>query len=79
MDKKIELEERLAHLHSEWPTMVLQSLKDKLVKLFCEQTSSAFLTSVTCASCAESCLASESTKMNVKDVNIDVLKRPDRR
>ena len=40
MDKKIELEERLAHLHSEWPTMVPQSLKDKLVKLFREQTSS---------------------------------------
>ena len=76
-DKKIELERRLAHLHSEWPTMVPQSLKDKLVKLFREQTSSAFLTSVTCASCAESCLASESTKVNVNDINLDVLKRPD--
>ena len=73
-DKKIELERHLAHLHSEWPMMVLQTLKDKLVKLFREQTSSAFLTSATCASCTESCLASETTKVNVKVVNLDVLK-----
>jgi len=76
VDKKIELDRKLARLHSEWPTIVPQSLKDKLIKLFREQTSSAFLTSVTCASCAESCLASESTKVNVKNVNLNVLERP---
>ena len=76
-DNNIEFERKLTHLHSEWPTMVSQSLKDKLVKLFREQTSSAFLAMVTCASCSESCLASESIKVNAKHINLDVLKRPD--
>ena len=78
-DKNIDLERKLAHLHSEWPSMVPQLLKDKLVKLFREQTSSAFLAAVTCASCAESCLASESKKMNVMNINLDLLRRPDQR
>jgi hypothetical protein len=30
-----------------------------------------------CASCAESCLASESTQLHMKDVNHDILKHPD--
>ena len=78
-NENLELERKLARLHSEWPSMVPQSLKDKLIKLFREQTSSAFLAAVTCASCAESCLVSESKNVNVMNINLDLLQRPDHR
>jgi hypothetical protein len=49
---------RLEKIRAEWPSLVPQALKDRIITMFRQQTSSETLKSVTCAACAESCLAS---------------------
>ncbi len=71
---------RLEQLRSQWPQIVPQTLKDKLINLFREQTSSQSLASVTCAACAGSTLVSQSNKITVdNNLDLEMLKRPDRR
>ena len=77
-EKKI-IKEKLEKIHLQWPSLVPQSMKDKIITMFRKQTSSEMLKSVTCASCAESCLASECSQVNIHDVDLAVLSRPDRR
>lgn len=77
--ERTKIQERLAKIHSEWPALVPQSLKDKIITMFREQTSSATLMSVTCASCAESCLSSTCSRENLRDIDIGILQRPDLR
>jgi hypothetical protein len=77
--ERASIQTKLEKIRAEWPTLVQQSLKDKIITLFREQTSSKALKTVTCASCAESCLLSQSHQVNVRDVNLDILKRPDHR
>jgi hypothetical protein len=60
------------------PLSFLTSLKDNIVAMFRQETSSETLKSVTCAACAESCL-SESSQVNIHDIDLNVLTRPDRR
>jgi hypothetical protein len=57
---KTETANKLNRLRSEWPLPIAQSLKEKLISMFREQTSSESYRSVTCAACAESVLASQS-------------------
>ncbi len=72
-----DIEKKLEQLHREWPTAVTQTLKDKFVMLFREKTSSAALSSVTRASCAENCLVAKRTEVKLSEIDISVLERPD--
>ena len=73
------IKERLEKIRAEWPSLVPHSLKDRIITMFHQQTSSDTLKSVTCAACAESCLASDCSQVNVHDIDLAILCRPDRR
>jgi hypothetical protein len=70
-------QQRLAEMHHQWPSLVSQSLKDKIITMFRQQTCSQTLKAVTCASCAESCLSSDCCQVNLHDIDVGVLRRPD--
>lgn len=78
-------DERTAHLatdeqkrndiHTQWPQVVQHDLKDKVLRLFREQTSKATLATFTCAVCAEASLCSFQKKMRVADIDdLSILK-----
>ena len=75
-----EVTRRLEQLRSQWPQIVPHTLKDKLINLFREQTSSESLASVTCAASAESTFLSLCNRVPVDEhLDLEMLKRPDRR
>src|SRR5271155_5661069 len=76
-DERIALQTKLDDIRSQWLSVIPQSLKDKIIQLFREQTSSKCLTSVTCACCAESTLSSECSQENINDINLDLFTKPD--
>ena len=59
-----------------WPQLVNQNLKDKIIKMFREQTSSDTLSTFTCSSCREATLCSFQHEMLATEFNLDVLKVP---
>ena len=61
--ERVAMQERLAKIHAKWPCLVPRSLKDKIITMFRQQTSSEALKSTTCASCAESSLLSDCSIM----------------
>ena len=60
-----------------WPKIVRQDLKDKIIKLFNEQTSKDTLSTFTCASCGEETLCSSHKELLVSDIELDNLRLPD--
>ncbi|KAJ7924534.1 hypothetical protein B0H13DRAFT_2578761 [Mycena leptocephala] len=62
-----------------WPQLIPQSVKNNCVRKFRDQTSSAALSTFTCASCAESVSLRSHCSVAVGDSKFDlsVLKRPD--
>jgi hypothetical protein len=69
----------LESIRQQWPQLIPQSLKNKCVHKFRDQTSSEALSTFTCASCAESVSLRSHCSLIVGDSQIDlgVLKRPD--
>ena len=72
-DEQLRQEER-QKIQENWPQLVPNTLKKKIVRLFHEKTSSEALATFTCASCSSLTLNIERKKMLLSDINIDLLK-----
>jgi hypothetical protein len=57
-----------------WPQLVPSALKERLVRLFREATSSDRLAEYTCACCAESCLVSDRRIVPASSINLELLR-----
>src|ERR1700761_1475049 len=66
--------ENLQNIRQSSPQIIPQSLKDKIIHLFRQQTSSEALATFTCASCAESVLLRSHCTLSLHEFDIDVLK-----
>jgi hypothetical protein len=77
ISEKADIDAKLQNIRDHWPVPVPRSLKDKIIRLFREQTSSSVLASTVCSCCAELVLMSECEEANIADLNLDVLSRPD--
>jgi hypothetical protein len=75
----MEERERLESVCQSWPQLVPQSLKNKILRLFHNETSSEALSTFTCAACAESMPLHSHCSVNVGDqisnIELDVLKQ----
>ena len=71
-----EHEDQKQRLLETWPQVVSQNLKNKIVKMFQQQTSTETLSTFTCSSCGEATLCSLQQKMLASEVNLDLLKIP---
>ena len=69
-----QLRQERKKVQENWPQLVPNTLKKKIVKLFHEKTSSEALATFTCASCSSLTLNIEHKKMLLSDINIDLLK-----
>lgn len=72
-------EELLDFLRQSWPRLVPQTLKNKILRLFRDQTGSEALATFTCASCSESTHLRAHCSITTGDPHVDlsVHKRPD--
>ncbi|KAJ8090592.1 hypothetical protein PM082_018149 [Marasmius tenuissimus] len=70
---------QLDQIRQNWPQLVPQSSKDKLVNIFKKQTSSDALATVTCASCSERTLKVECKSIPFNSIDLSPLRRPDAR
>jgi hypothetical protein len=70
-------ENEFKKIAASWSNSVPQSLKDKVINLFCEQTSSETLATFTCASCAESASLRTHCSLTLNDFDNTLLRRPD--
>lgn len=66
---------QLKELRKSWPQPVGKQLKNTLLRLFKEETSTDTLREITCACCAEACLLSSSCLRPVTKVNMELFKR----
>ncbi|KAJ7444001.1 hypothetical protein FB451DRAFT_1413364 [Mycena latifolia] len=66
-------------LRAEWPQLVPEYLKRRLLDNFGLRISSERTGSFTCGSCSELCPILEKTYIRMEDFDWDLLKRPDRR
>lgn len=64
-------------LRAEWPQLVSDTLKHKLLDRFGLRISSETLRTFTCGSCSEKCPLSVGTTIRLADFKWDLLKRPD--
>ena len=67
---------RRENIWHNWPQLISPSLKDKILQMFLEQTSSASLTSFTCASCAGNHLKKHQQVLRIQDINLTLLYTP---
>ncbi|KAJ6492080.1 hypothetical protein C8R45DRAFT_1096126 [Mycena sanguinolenta] len=70
--------EQRTQIRESWPQLVPQSIKDKIIKLFRDKTSSEALTAFTCTSCAEAVPPASQCSLPLDVFNTDLVKRPDR-
>lgn len=73
LEEDTRIDANLDSIRHDWPQLVTSELKEKIVDLFKEQTSSQTLASFTCAVCAESCLASDKAVIPASDIDVDRL------
>jgi hypothetical protein len=66
-------------LIEEWPRPVSRHLKDKVLKLFRDQTSKDALSTFICAICAEECLNQHKCCVYSDEIDLNLLRRPDER
>jgi hypothetical protein len=79
------LQSHIQHLQAEedacikksWPHQVSQNLKEKIAKLFLQDTSSHAWATFVCASCGEDSLLKDKNCVNEKDISLTPLYRPD--
>ena len=64
---------RRENIQQNWPQPVSSSLKEKILQMFLEQTSSAALASFTCASCAGNYLKKDQKILNIKEIDLTLL------
>ena len=66
-----EVEHQKEQIRQNWPQLVSKSLKEKIIRLFQKETSTATLSTFTCALCAEECLHSSGCN-DVQPADIDL-------
>src|SRR6266545_3024372 len=76
LDAEIEVEKERRELHESWPRIVPKDLKDKVAQIFNEETSSATLSTFTCATCSSECYNSGKKKLLLSELDLDLLKKP---
>jgi hypothetical protein len=64
-------------LHSEWPQVIPEHLKSKLVNDFNLQISTGNLATFSCGSCSEDRPLSEKLQLPLDSIDFNLLKRPD--
>ncbi len=76
----IEAENEVAQdrqdLHETWPRIVPKTLKDKLAQIFQQETSSATLSTFTCAVCLSESYNSSKQKLLLLELDLELLKKP---
>ena len=72
----IERLRRLDEVRKSWPTLVPPSVKEKIIKEFRMATSSAALSSFTCASCAQDMPIGERVRKECSQIDLDPLEGP---
>ncbi|KAJ3816361.1 hypothetical protein F5880DRAFT_1619424 [Lentinula raphanica] len=72
-----DIQSQLKDVATNWPQLVPPSMKARLINDFKDQTSSRALATFTCASCAESCLLNKQIAVDIADVDLSPLLRPD--
>ena len=76
-EESVQTPEHQAASRRNWPQLVSQESKDKIIALFKEMTSRTQLQSVTCASCGSLVPKSRSHPVSCNDINLECLKQPD--
>ena len=71
-EKKLELKKK--ENSENWPQLVPDCLKEKIIKLFHEKTSSEVLATFTCASCSSLACKLEQKLVSLSDIDMDLLK-----
>jgi hypothetical protein len=71
------LQQTICDLRESWPKLVPNNLKDRIISMFRDETSSGTLVEFTCASCAECCSLSDRHEQRLHEVDLAVVKRPD--
>src|ERR1700678_1083309 len=69
-----QLKEEREKIRENWPQIVPDTLKKKIVKIFHDKTSSEALATFACASCSALTLNIERKLISLSDINIDLLK-----
>jgi hypothetical protein len=77
LERHLETNRRLRQVRAEWPRIVPNDLKERIHKLFREQTSSERLKEFTCASCAQSRFVDERAVLPASELDSELLRRPD--
>jgi hypothetical protein len=62
-----------------WPQLVSENIKNRVRNLFREQVSAGSLATFTCACCAEECAVGSREIIAPSDIDLEILRRPDRR
>ncbi|KAJ7934430.1 hypothetical protein B0H13DRAFT_2305858 [Mycena leptocephala] len=75
--ERIARRQELKRLRTEWPQVVPDHLKRKLVRNFNLGISGANLATFACGSCNELCPITEKNTLSFEDFDLDVLRRPD--
>ena len=63
-------------LHESWPQIVSKTLKDKIAQIFSEETSSAALSTFTCAACSSETYNSKKNQLLLSQFDLELLKKP---
>ena len=71
--KKIPIQEK-KKINESWPQQISADLKEKIVKMFRQQTSKSELSTFTCSVCAESTLHAKQCEIQASDIDLDLLK-----
>lgn len=72
-DAQNRFDAELRDVRASWPQIVPRRLKDKIINLFREQTSSEALATFTCASCAEAVLLRSHCSLSLSEFDIEIL------
>jgi hypothetical protein len=73
----MNIQQVVHELRTSWPQLVPNDLKERIVRMFREETSSESLAEFVCASCAENHLVAEEIQVFVHEMDLAVLERPD--
>jgi hypothetical protein len=76
-EARTQYDREMRNIIASWPQIVPQSLKDKVINIFRQQTSSESLATSTCASCAESALRRSNFSLSLDNFDKHLLLRPD--
>jgi hypothetical protein len=69
---ELQREREKKKINESWPQRISVELKDKIVKMFRQQTSKSVLSSFTCSVCAESTLCAKQHEIQASDIDLEL-------